>query len=526
MALAESDEITAMGAAEIARRVAARDLSCRQVVEAHIRRIETVNPHLNALVVPLFDRARDEALAADVARDRGVPLGPLHGVPFTVKEFFAAAGTPTTLGIPGWAGRVASDDSPLVARLRQAGAILLGKTNVPQLGLLIETDNPLYGRTNNPWNPNRSVGGSSGGEAALIAAGGSPLGLGSDGGGSIRQPCHCCGIHGLKPTGGRLTIVGLTGPAHYPNFPGEWVQPGPMARRVEDLALAMAVLVAPGPESLDPHVAPVPLGDPSAVSVAGLRVAMYSDDGYFPAAPAMRRAVSEAAAALRELGATVEAFRPPDMEEAVRLSSAHIYADGLDFARPWLRGEPVDRRTRSIQRTFRVPSVLRLPLAWALEHAGQRRAARIYRDVPRRRLSLGAFWRLIEEEDAYRTRFLGALDAGRFDAIICPPFALPAVRHGGYMAGPALSYAMLYNLLGMPAGVVAATRVRPGEEGVRPSSQDVVERAAHDAEADSTGLPIGVQVVARHWREDVLLAVMATLETHFAGRPDYPANPP
>jgi fatty acid amide hydrolase len=252
---------------------------------------------------------------------------------------------------------------------------------------------------------------------------------------------------------------------------------------------------------------------------------MYSDDGYFPAAPAMRRAVLEAAA-LRGLGATVEPFRPPDVGEAVQLSFAHLYADGLDFARAWLRGEPLDRRIRAILRTFRVPSALRPPLAWALERAGQRRAARIYRDVPRRRLSLGAFWRLTEEEDAYRTRFLGVLDAGRFDAIICPPFALPAVPHGGYMAGPALSYTMLYNLLGMPPAVVAATRVRPGEESDRPSSQDVVEEAARAAEADSAGLPVGVQVVARHWREDVMLAVMAALERHFAARPDYPANPP
>jgi fatty acid amide hydrolase len=513
-----------MGAAEIARRVAAGDLSCRQVVDAHIRRIEAVNPRVNALVVPLFDRARDEAAAADVARERGVPLGLLHGVPFTVKEYFGAAGTPTTLGIPGWAGRVAADDSPLVARLRQAGAILLGKTNGPQLGLLIETDNPLYGRTNNPWDLSRSPGGSSGGEAALIAAGGSALGLGSDGGGSIRQPCHCCGIHGLKPTGGRMTTLGYTGAAHYPNLPREWIQPGPMARRVEDLVLAMHVLVAPCPDRLDPLVAPLPMGDPRAVSVAGLRVAMYSDDGHFPAAPAMRRAVEEAAAALRGMGAAVEPFRPPDVGEAVRLYSAHIYADGLDFARPWLRGELVDRRIRTLLRTFGVPGVLRPHLSWALEWAGQRRIARIYRDVPRRRLSLGAFWRLIEEEDAYRNRFLGALDAERFDAIVCPPFALPAVPHGGYMAGPAISYTMLYSLLGMPAGVVAATRVRPGEESDRPSSRDVVDKAARAAEAGSAGLPVGVQVVARHWREDVVLAVMTALETHFAGRPDYPAN--
>jgi fatty acid amide hydrolase len=149
-----------------------------------------------------------------------------------------------------------------------------------------------------------------------------------------------------------------------------------------------------------------------------------------------------------------------------------------------------------------------------------------YRDVPHRRLSLGAFWRLIEEEDAYCARFRSALDAGQFDAIICPPFALPAVPHGGYMACVALSYSMLYNLLGMPAGVVAATRVRPGEESDRPRSRDVVEQAARAAEADSSALPVGVQILARHWREDVLLAVMAALEAHFAGRPDYPTDSP
>src|SRR5207237_2507040 len=155
-----ADHLTALGAAELACRVAAGELSCREVVEAHIHRIQAVNPRLNALVVPLFDRARAEARAADAARERGEPLGRLHGVPFTVKEFFEAEGTPSTLGIPGRVGRIAAADSPLVARLRRVGGILLGKTNVPQVGLMIETDNPLYGRTNNPWDLGRTPGGS------------------------------------------------------------------------------------------------------------------------------------------------------------------------------------------------------------------------------------------------------------------------------------------------------------------------------------------------------------------------------
>ena len=392
MSSAGRTEITNMGAAEIVRRIAAGDLSCRQVIETYIRRIEFVNPRINALVVPLFQCARQEAVAADAVRDRGVRLGPLHGVPFTVKEYFTVAGTAATLGVRGWAGHMAVGDSPVVARLRQAGAILLGNTNGPQLGLMIETDNPLYGRTNNPWNSGRSPGGSSGGEAALIAAGGSALGLGTDAGGSIRQPCHCCGIHGLKPTGGRLTTLGYSGEVHYPNIPREWVQPGPMARSVEDLALAMSVLVAPGPDRLDPLVPPVTMGNPSAVSVAGLRVAMYSDDGYFPAAPAMRRAVSEAAAALHGLGATVEPFSPPDVGEAVRLCFAHLYADGLDFARPWLRGEPVDRRIRAILRTFSVPGSFRSP--FGLGH-GASRPATGGGDLSRRPQVLALFRRLL-----------------------------------------------------------------------------------------------------------------------------------
>jgi fatty acid amide hydrolase len=527
MGSVQRDEITALGAAEIARRVAVSAVSCCEVVEAHIRRIQAVNPRLNALVVPLFDRARAEARTADAACARGEPLGRLHGVPFSVKDFFEAAGTPSTLGIPSRVGRRAAADSPLVARLRRAGGILLGKTNVPQVGLMIETDNPLYGRTNNPWDLGRTPGGSTGGEAALIAAGGSPLGLGSDGGGSVRQPCHCCGIHGLKPTGGRLTTLGSYGGLPFPTIPSRWMQPAPMARRVEDLALVMSILATPNPsfDHLDPLVAPVPWHDPAALAIAGLRVGFYTDDGHFPASPALRRAVEESAQALRGLGAAVEPFSPPEVGEAIRIYTAHLYVDGLDFVRPWVRGGLVDWRTRTILRTFLVPGIFRHPLAWALEQAGQRWAARIYRDVPRRRSSLAAFWRLVDQEDAYRTRFLNALDGQELDALICPPSAVPAVRHGGFLAGPSVSYTLLYNVLGMPAGVVAATRVRPGEESDRPFSRDVVERAARAAEADSAGLPVGVQVAARHWREDVVLAVMAALEGHFAGRPDYPAYP-
>ncbi len=204
------------------------------------------------MVVSLFDRALDEADAADAARSRGEPLGPLHGVPVTIKEQFLVADTPTTVGLPSRASHRAAGDGPLVRRLRQAGAIVLGKTNVSQMLIYHESDNPVYGRTNNPWDPERTPGGSSGGEAAIVAAGGSPLGLGGDFGGSIRVPAHFSGVHGLRPTAGRLTVLDTPGGIFPAGQEAIIPQPGPMARTVEDLALAMQVLAAPGPGATDP----------------------------------------------------------------------------------------------------------------------------------------------------------------------------------------------------------------------------------------------------------------------------------
>jgi fatty acid amide hydrolase len=509
--------LTRLGAGELARLLGGGEVSAVEVIEAHIRRIEEVQPRLNAVVVPLFDRARAEAMAADAARARGEPLGPLHGVPFTVKEMFDVAGTPTTLGLTDWRDRIAAADAPLVRRLRGAGAILLGKTNVPQLGMIHETDNPLYGRTNNPANPDRATGGSTGGEAAVIAAGGSPLGLGTDAGGSIRQPCHWCGIHGLKPTAGRLPLRGLP---LFPNcWPG-WLQPGPMARSVADLHMALRVLNAPGtgPDEVAP---PVPLGDPGAVGVSSLRVGFYVDDGRFTPGPAVRRAVHEAAVVLRDLGAVVEEFRPPDVAEAVRVYCGLFFADGLACVHRWLGKGKRDWRIQFLLTGAAVPTWLRPVLAWMLKQAGRRHEADFFRLVRRRTLSLAGYWELVEAQDAYRARFLAALDEKRLDVLLCPPNGLPAPPHGSLVPTYTSSYTQLYNVLGMPAGVVAATRVRPGEESDRPASRDPIEQASRAVEVGSTGLPVGVQVVARHWREDVALAVMAALEGHFRRQADY-----
>lgn len=517
-------EITHLSATEIAQTIWAGQASVREVVDAHIARIEAVNPRLNAVVVPLFDEARQAADAADAAQRRGDTLGPLHGVPVTIKEQLLVKDTATTFGLVSQKNHRAAEDGPLVRRLREAGAIILGKTNISQMLLFIESDNPLYGRTNNPWNLERTCGGSSGGEAAIIAAGGSPLGLGGDFGGSIREPAHFCGIQGLKPTAWRLTNFDTRSDLLARGQEAVVPQPGPMARKVADLALAMEIFTAPGLERLDPSIPPVPWRNPAEVAVKSLRIAVYTDDGYFKASPAIRRVVNEAASALQALGAQVEAWSPPEVSEAMRLFFSIFSADGAAALRRGLGSDTPMPQLAGILRGSSMPGPLRKWMGKMLKSSGQERLAFVLQATGVR--TAEGFWKLVNERNQYRLRFLRALEAGGFDAILCPPTSLPALRHGS--ATDLLdfdSYARLFNVLGLPAGVVAAGRVRAGEESDRQPGRDPVEQAAQRVEQGSAGLPVGVQVAAWPWREDVALAVMAALEQHFEGQPDYPVQP-
>jgi fatty acid amide hydrolase len=522
---ATTDDLTTLCATEIAGRVRARDVSARAVVEQHIQRIEAVNPILNAVVVPLFEQALAAADAADAALARGEAVGPLHGVPITLKEQFQVVGTAATWGLASRAHQLATAEGPLVTRLRRAGAIILGKTNVPQLLAYNESDNPLYGRTRNPWNVERTSGGSSGGEACIIAAGGSPLGLGSELGGSIRLPAHFCGVHGLMPTAGRLS--NLDSPAEVYPWGQEAIvmQPGPLARSVADLALAMEVLAAPGLSELDSRVPPVPWHPWQPRSVQGMRIAMYEDDGFFAATPAIRRAVREAAEALRARGAKVEEWTPPDSTDAMWLFAGLLLGQSAEWVPRMLGNNPRHPDLQGFLRLVALPNSIRTQAAAVMRLAGNPNLADYILSV--RHYSADEYTRMIGDRAQYRLRFVESLTTRGIDAIICPPHALPALTHGGsYYLMTAGSYSFLYNLLGMPAGVVAATRVRPGEESDRPRSREVVYSAAREVERGSAGLPVGVQVAGHHWREDVVLSVMAALEDHFRGNDDYPLHPP
>ncbi len=325
-----SDALTALSALQIARAIRAREISSRETVAAHLERIAAVNPRLNA-VVQLSPSALDDARAADAALARGDASGALHGVPFTVKDWIETAGLVCAAGMEQRRAFVPKRDATVVARMRAAGAILLGKTKPG-------TTRDVYPAPTNPYDRARVPGGSTSGEAAIIAACGSPLGLGSDSGGSIRWPAHCCGVAGLKPTHGRVPNTG-----HVPCI-SALADPrttiGPLARSVADLAATLPILA--GVDGLDAGVVPMPLGDPASVDVGALRVAHF--DAFAGAAPsdAVVAAVAAAVRALESAGARTRCATPPRIEEALPITRTY-------WARPesvsWKTWQPWGRST-------------------------------------------------------------------------------------------------------------------------------------------------------------------------------------
>lgn len=445
----------------MARLVRERQVSSCELVTAHIEHIHEINPALNAVVELLADSALAAARKADAGLANGEPLGPLHGVPFSIKDSIDVAGAKCTAGTFGRRNAPpAADDATLVGRLRAAGAIPLAKTNLPDLLFAFESDNLIYGRTNNPYDSGRTSGGSSGGESALIAACGSPLGLGSDCAGSVRLPAGFCGIAGLKPTSGRLPRTG-----HVPAA-GGWIealwQIGPMARFTEDLALAMRLLA--GPDGRDFTSPPVPLLAP--IEARELRIAFFTDNGYAPCVPAVKDAVARCAHFLSRGGMHVDERRPPDVERAFELESALLGADGM---------EGIDAYLRDCGSTSRHP----LLTAWVDRMRPLRASAS----------ELSARW---SQWDRYRANLARFFE--HYDAVLCPLYTQPALMHGesiqpGNFEG--FSYTMAWNAAGAPAATVRC--------------------------AEAGGLPINVQVAAKPWHDLTALAVCQWIEDEFGG---------
>jgi fatty acid amide hydrolase len=515
-----------LSATELARRIKNGELTSVEATEAFIERIRAVNESLNAVVIPLFDEALAHAAAADQARQMGDRLGPLHGVPITIKEQYIVAGTQTTIGLPSEVGKIRHNEGPLVGKLRKAGAVILGKTNNPQLLIAHESDNPVYGRTNNPWDLTRTCGGSSGGEGAIIAARGSPLGLGGDYGGSIRIPSTFCGITGIKPTSWRLSNA--DGPADLFTTGQEAIvpQPGPMARTVDDLILAMEVLAALNERETPDLVPPVPWPDPSLVNISKLRIGMFTYNGYFRVSPALKRAVEEVSKGLVARGIDVVPFEMPDVTEAMRIYLGIASADGgVKFLKLLGRNKPHPLAKGLIQAAT-APKILKPIIFKMMRSRGQRYLPELGGSMGG--ISTSEFWDLVDRRTAYRQKFIDAMDRSKLDALICPPNGTVAPLHGktSDMILPCSTYVMPINVLGTPAGVVPVTRVKDGEESDRKPTKDLGDLTAIEIEKGSKGMPVSVQVIGRHWREDVVLAVMKAIEDDFKDRPDYPILPP
>ncbi len=507
-------DLTSLAARDLAQLIARGEASALDATEQYIARIEAVNPKLNAVVVKRYDQARTEARALDAKRSRGESLGALAGVPVTIKECIDVAGLPSTFGL-GWRKDVhAATDEAHVARLKAAGAIIVGKTNVAQLLAYIESDNPVYGRTNNPWNRERACGGSSGGEGAIIAAGASPLGLGTDIGGSARYPAAFCGSASIKPTAGRCDDPGA-----YSFHAGQRAivsQVGVLARNVDDAALGLDVING-GPD----------IGDWRGVDIDNLRVGYYVEDGIFRSSPAIRRSVREAAQALKAAGAQVVEWQPHDTTRALRLFYRLLGSDGLRALREALRGGPAHPSVKTMLAIAGKPRGLLNAGSRLLDALGQKTLARM--------LPLFAhadvydYWQLVAEQMDYRARFAEAMDradGGPLDLILGPVCALPAFRHGSTKdLGLAGVNTSLYNVLGYPAGVVPWSRVGKDEESERPASGDIVEKAAKMCEQGSAGLPTAVQLAAQPWNEHLAFAAMHVIEGAARKRSDYPQRP-
>jgi amidase len=443
-------------------------ISVTELAEAHIARIERLNPKLNVFADFDAERVREQARVLEAVRER---RGALHGLPVTVKSSIATAGFQCEIGSQLNAGEVPREDAEVVARLRAAGALILGTTNCPEFLMAYETDNLLHGRTRNPWDLERTPGGSSGGESAAIAAGLSAAGLGSDSGGSVRVPAHFTGICALKPTPGRVP-----GRGHLPPCVGPFSTLGaigPMARTVEDVELVFRVLS--GQDVCDPVSAPVALRTHSLDELRACKVGYFEDDGIVPVTAETRAAVQAAVQALRDAGFRVEPFRPHTLERLRKLWNLFFVQCGAMFYEPAIRG-----KREKLSPIF-------TEFLGVAEDAGQLTAAEL----------LNAW----AELDLLRAKTLEAMR--EFPVLLCPVASVPAWKHGerlwdvegktvAYL--DAVRYTQWFNALACPAAVVPV--------GKSPE-----------------GLPIGVQIAARPFEDEIVLDIAGIVDREFGFRP-------
>jgi fatty acid amide hydrolase 2 len=461
-----------MSGTALARAIRTGDVRAREVVAAHIAQIRATEPRVNAVVADRFDAALDEADEADAcAGNGGGDLPPFHGVPCTVKECIAVEGMPWSAGLVARRAVVADTSATTAERLRAAGAINLGATNISELCMWMESSNRIYGRTRNPYDETRTCGGSSGGQGAVVGAGGVPFGIGADIGGSIRMPAFFCGVFGHKPTGGLVPTTG-----HFPaaeNEAGRYLTLGPIARRAEDLMPLLRIIA--GPDGFDGHCGAWELGDPATVSLADLEV----HDVAHPTHREMSRAKARAVTALADAGARVRPFAHAQFRRGFEIWSAMLDA-ATDTRFSVLLGN--GRRVRPL---FEVPRLIAGRSPHTVAALGLAALEVLPALMPKRARAL------IEVGQRLREQLVELL--GDRGVLVFPSFPTLAPKHHHLLARPFdAGYTAVFNVMELPV-----TQVPLG--------------------LSEQGLPLGAQVVAGPGRDHLAIAVALELERAFGG---------
>lgn len=443
----DPSEIEGMSVHTLTNLIHKKKISSYEVVSAFLKRIGVVNPSLNAVIAFRPEEALKEAKKADEELSKGKSKGVLHGIPCTIKDSFDTEGIVTTGGTLGRSNFVPKKNATIVQRLKDAGVIIMGKTNTPEFTMSFLTDNLLFGKTKNPYDLSRTPGGSSGGAAAIVAAGGSPFDIGTDTGGSIRFPAHCCGITGIKPTSGRVPRTGHI--IAYQGISQSITQVGPLAKNVEDLNLLLNIIS--GVDNIDPYVYPVPLQDYKKIDFKKLRMAFFVDNGLIKPSDETIQAVTNSIKTISSAGLQIDEDIPAGIQEASAF-------------RGYLRTGDWIKRMLDQYGTTKTMLAVDMPNPPTSEYA-----------------------LLVEKIDNFRSSMLSFWN--KYDVLICPVSPLPAPELDVTWDVPLyFSYVTPFNTTGWPS---------------------VVVRAGTSAE----GLPIGVQIVAPPWREDICLAVGKFLET-------------
>nr|XP_020732824.1 fatty-acid amide hydrolase 1 [Odocoileus virginianus texanus] len=500
----DSEALLALPLPQLVQKLHSGDLSPEAVLFTYMGKAWEVNKGTNCVTSYLADC---ETQLCKVPRQ-----GLLYGVPVSLKECFSYKGQDSTLGLSLNQGVPAEGDCVVVQVLKLQGALPFVHTNIPQSMLSFDCSNPLFGPTMNPWNSSKSPGGSSGGEGALIAAGGSPLGLGTDIGGSIRFPSAFCGICGLKPTGNRLSKSGLKGCVY--GQVAVQLAVGPMARDVESLALCLRALLCEDMFLLDPTVPPLPFREEIYRSSQPLRIGYYETDNYTMPTPAMKRALLETKQRLEVAGHTLVPFLPSNIPHAVEtLSMGGLFSDGGTTFLQSFKGDFVDPCLGYLISVLRLPGWLKGLLVFMMKPLLPRFSAFLN---SMKSQSAGKLWELHHEIEEYRHSVIAQWRALELDVLLTPMLGPALDLNGPGKAAGAISYTVLYNCLDFPAGVVPVTTVTAEDEAqlqlYKGYFGDIWDKMLQKAMRKSVGLPVAVQCVALPWQEELCLRFMREVE--------------